>query len=664
MTSWIFSRNTTDILILACLVLSVLWRGGKSLDTTWVFIGICFFVTLQLFLKVISKSDKEESYLKIPWLEWSILLFFSTATLISYLFSTTANYGLDELLRTISFLLLFGWVATRFNNPEQVLVFSGRFSAVITSTALIACGIGVFVYVLQPVNRFVGTFFDYRFHTDYWPNAWAEFLLICWPLSVWFLFSKREKSIPFLVQTGVMGLFFCCLILSYSRGAFIALIGQIILGGLFLFAFKQKPAGIKNISSAVLAAAIIACGLFWGINHLRSSYFHVQSVQEKVTFTAAEGTSSINERSSFWEQSLSLSRYKPLTGYGLYSFRFIQPQLQNKVLATSDHPHNLFLKLILERGWPAAFFLLLFLLLILFKNAKIFLYYLKNKNDPGLSLQWLSFKAAALIAVLGLIAHNFIDYNLQFVGISLPFWLLLGLLAVDNQTDRQKNTGIFYSLQFVISVILITIALREGFYLFTSSVARHAQANNQPQKAIEYYIKSSPQWFSRDSGLSLAQLYFNQKDYQSAQQTLDDYLKINSEDARAWVIQAKLYHEQEQYQNAFDFYQKAYQRNRYNDLSPVLGLMEAAILLNNQQLIDSHKKEIDQLLKEYLTAVENNTHFISLSANIETAVTLAYLLADIYPADAANYEVIAAKINYKAKLDRAEYVSRPPGFLW
>jgi O-antigen ligase len=56
-----------------------------------------------------------------------------------------------------------------------------------------------------------------------------------------------------------------------------------------------------------------------------------------------------------------MSWERPMIGFGPGTFRFVQPQLQHEVLATSDHPHNVFLKLAMERGWPAATFFCFFL---------------------------------------------------------------------------------------------------------------------------------------------------------------------------------------------------------------------------------------------------------------------------------------------------------------
>jgi hypothetical protein len=174
---------------------------------------------------------------------------------------------------------------------------------------------------------------------------------------------------------------------------------------------------------------------FFTVNTLRSQFYPVQSVTEKITFTADEGGSSVSERRDFWNQAWLLSRERPLFGWGPYSFRFVQPRLQTEVLATSDHPHNVFLKLAMERGLPAAILFAIVIICIVFhavKSVQFSLPAVALAEAGSLSIQTVS----VLIAVLGVLAHNLIDFNLQFVGIALPFWLLLSMLVPSQQQDQ------------------------------------------------------------------------------------------------------------------------------------------------------------------------------------------------------------------------------------
>jgi hypothetical protein len=162
--------------VFALLAFVILWKGGKSLDATWLLVGVAGLVT---FIRYWNKSDSISSFHLPNVLWWSLILFVGWSVL-SYVFSTTQNYGLDEILRDGSLILLLLWVVSQPEESRHKM--REAVASVIVYSTFVACIIGIAVYVLQPVSRFVGTFFDFRFHTDYWPNAWAEYLLLAWPM--------------------------------------------------------------------------------------------------------------------------------------------------------------------------------------------------------------------------------------------------------------------------------------------------------------------------------------------------------------------------------------------------------------------------------------------------------------------------------------------------
>jgi len=184
------------------------------LDMTWLLTGVACVVTIISHTRNRKTGDKD-----VPLLLWGAVMAFITITAISYVASTTSNYGVDEVLRTGALGLLFLWIMREGSNGgEQYQLKVLRYFCI---TVVAACGIGILVYVFQPVNRFVGTFFDYRFHTDYWPNAWAEFLLLAWPIVLYwtlrdFEFNAKDgrSRIELLVRAVVLGLVFGCLVPS------------------------------------------------------------------------------------------------------------------------------------------------------------------------------------------------------------------------------------------------------------------------------------------------------------------------------------------------------------------------------------------------------------------------------------------------------------------
>ncbi len=630
---------------------------------TWILTGVAAAVTIvsHTFNRRIGKREA-------PILLWSAVMGFTVLTFISYLTSTTSNYGLDEVLRTAALGLMLLWMIRQAGDPDNGDQYVTRLIQLLSITVIAACGIGILVYIFQPVNRFVGTFFDYRFHTDYWPNAWAQFLLLTWPLVLyWVLRDYRfdttqvRSRAEFLLRAAVVGLVFACLLLSYSRGGFLVFLSQLALWGLIVYKKTRPQFPVRNIIPVSVVIVVVALCSFLLMNGVRSNLHDVQEVGEKVTLSAAEGSSSVSERFGFWGQALNLATQKPLLGWGPYSFRFVQPQLQREVLATSDHPHNVVLKLLVERGILATIVFAIVVGMVMYRAT---VQLLSDRIEVG-SLKF-SLRTLIFLGLTGVILHNMIDFNLQFVAIGLPFWLLLGILMtyLDIGSLRNISASIARWTEITIAVLLLAVAFYEGAYLAITSVGRSAEIAGDPFTAIEWYDKAQGEYFTRDLHLSRAKIYQQESKFTKAQEALDRYFAVNDQDFRAWKRQGDLALLAGEKQRALESFQHAFERGRYNNLSVTHGLIEAYLALDMKEEIEKKRPMIDGLLTMFADAIERNSHYIALSPNIEEFIAISNMLARLYPEDAPRYQVMAAKADHHAQFERGRILSRPPGFLW
>lgn len=688
-----------ELSVLFLLTFAILWKGGKTLEVTWLLLGVSVLCIVFQYLNGSSPENEKNTDL------WGLVMIFLFWTCGSYILSQTQNYGLDEVLRTAGLIFIFLWYLNRKENSSERKTRSGhferfvygsfeeRFFALLAFVAVLSCIIGIAVYAGQPVNRFVGTFFDFRFHTDYWPNACAQFLLLAWPVVLFvsvrrirrgnislIMYHIKDKLIRYAPTGFVLG----SLLLTYSRGALVAFIGQITL--LTILLWKRKGTG-KNIALPlrhIATTLLIGFIVFISINELRSKIHPVQSVAQKVTFQSDEGRSSIDERVDFWKQSLVLAAKKPIAGWGPYSFRFVQPRLQEHVLATSDHPHNLFLKLAMERGLPATIFFAILLLIIFIKSARLTLSGKRMyENSDHARLGY----ALLMTSIAGVFAHNMIDYNLQFVGISMPLWIIMAILVKHSNknirtaeikswwnADRRKAVTIAFSL------ILFAIALREGMYLATSSFGRHAEAQGNTEDAVKWYERSEDEWFTRDLRLSLTHQYLNTGEIEKASKSLEKYLLRNSEDARGWKLLGEIYMLDDDYQNAINSFERAFALGGWNDIGISRGLLESLFALTytqptsdvaaDSQRLPLHPRipellpEIDRRAKSFTEAIVNNTHFVAISPNAEEAVKVLIMLSVLHPERANEFRGMEKSIEKKADEERKKIKSRKPGLLW
>jgi len=277
-----------------------------------------------------------------------------------------------------------------------------------------------------------------------------------------------------------------------------------------------------------------------------------------------------------------------------------------------------------------------------------------------------------LIALLGVLAHNMIDYNLQFVGIAFPFWIALGMLAGIGAAPSVRlsnvNNKFIHYIELCIAVFLLLVALREGIYLVTSSIGRHAEAKGHALVALDWYDRSKGEWFSRDLHLSREHIFRDHPEEDYDRFPIEDYFDQNKEDPRAWKVLGRRHELRGEYTDAVSAYRTALALGQWNDIGILLGLIEASFVWDEEEeskVRNALRKEFDPLLMAYSEAIERNAHFIALSHNVEDFIRICELFAIYAPnEEAPRYEVLAAKADYHGRIEREKVQSRPPGYLW
>ncbi len=666
--------RSSEWVVLLLIAFSILWRGGKGIESTLLLALVAGFVTLIYSARKILRirhrlpdgvrTGLPKSNAQVPLSLWGVAFLFVLWTLLSWIFSDTRNYGLDEVIRDASLLLLFLWIVRAGVDGMQGALFD-RFVRFVAYGAISSSIVGLFVYMLQPANRFVGTFFYIFSHADYWPNAWAEFVLLSWPFVLIAYIREQRTRVKRLLLCGFT-LLLTSLLLSYSRGGLLVFCVQMLLGVGFLITLALHDVRFRRTLRmqrsrtvicflAITASAFLLAGC---INVVRSTLYTVQSAQEKITFTAAEGTSSIQERIQFWKQALTLSFHHPLLGYGPYSFRFEQPWLAEGVLQTSDHPHNVLLKLAMERGWPAVFLFVLLIAAVLWKSL------LAYRRDAASILM--------MISVLGVLLHNLIDYNLQFVAIALPFWLSLGFLVVPESSEQSivtsfgkwKRAQYLSYVKILAAIVILCVTGFESISLASTALARSLIARGELSRSLYWYGFSDHTLFGRDIYLKEAELSLQRSKLIDAQEFLSSYRQQNSVDYRFWKLQGVLQFRQGDIVAAKDSLKRAFEIGKYMDLDILHLVLSTAKTEQDRQQLLPGKMIYDAVFSDFSDAILHNTHYVSLSQNPEYLMAVSRDLGKLFPSDAKRYTVIARKAYNEASILRKNAAAQGTGFLW
>ncbi|NIA01828.1 MAG: hypothetical protein GWP15_00420 [Nitrospirae bacterium] len=586
---------------LSFLVLSVFWLVAlfnpvfKKYDYGAGFPLVIVFGVLLIVLAVREFREKREKTI----LSGLFLFLFVACIAASFMYSQTKNFGFSEVLAWGSMVPLYYLYAYKKNDWIR------NFLKIILIGAVGAVVVGYFLYFFKAETRFIGTFFNTLYHAHVWPNAFALFLIMAWPIFLLF-FEKKGKWVTSIL----IGLILSALLLTFSRGAWIVLGGQLVL--LFIYFFRRIK--FKTVL-LILLAGVFAIGLFWQANTLRSLNHDVIDVQERVSFGNSEGLTSKQERVDFWLGAIELTTEKPLFGWGPYSFRYAYNPIQKTFLGNADHPHNLFLKISAEYGLVALFAFLAFLVTILITVIKRFPDLSQKKKDSVYIL---------CVAVAGAFAHNLIDYNLNFFANLLLLFLLIIFIRSLVVGRSVKLKRAFLALILALAVGLFS--LYEGSLLVLSHVVD------------ESYLEYS--FFPRNYYLNEADGNISERDFEESLKYSEKQIELNPLDAQAWYLRSEVYCDFSQ--ELFDlercrkYSQKTLQLNPMNDFVYYRDYFKTLSWHNVPRYdIEVFIDDTVPLLLNYFEYVDNNVHFTAYTKNVEAASELIDALIPYLPYEQA-----------------------------
>lgn len=531
---------------------------------------VLLFGVLVFVVAFLEWREKEE---KVRW-EKIFLGIFGGSFLLSFIFSQTRNFGFSELVAYLAVSCAYLIFAYReISWKEGFLKFIGV-------AGVLAVGLGYVFYFVEPENRMFGIFFNIQYHANVWPNAFALFLLMIWPV---ILLAFKNNWL----RAGLIGFVLSGLLLTYSRGAFIAFGGEVVLLAIYFL----RRMNFKTIGF-ILLSAVLAIALFWSANYLRSLKYEVIDVKERVAFGNNEGLTSKMERKEFWKGAMEMALEKPVFGYGPFSFRQVYNGKQDAFLANSDHPHNIFLKIAAENGMIALGGFLGFLAMILVTVAGRFSRLEKRERD---------FVFILATAVAGALAHNLIDYNFNFIANLLLLFLFLAFIrSVVAEKAVQRNFS-----NLILSGLIAVVVLFEGAMLFFDQ--------------LDY------SFFPRNNYLSQAQTAMSKNDFEGVFAPVNKEISLNKYDSEAYYLRGLAYCRTGEREACRVDLLKAIEVNPLNNLAYYRDYI-GTITVNydqNDQLIVAKALRI---LKDYFELVEKNVHFTAFSPNVEAAADLGNLL--------------------------------------
>ncbi len=630
------------VLILALFFMAgLLPKGWNKFDNTsqaMLLYGLGAVIIVLLFLSwreiLKQKMDKEHKFSASNMVKMLGVAF--AATLVAaFIGSPIQNIGWSEVMVMAAGVGIF-FIAQTFSEKER-----RDFAHLVLGLALAAATLGLAQYIFRSENRIAGPFFDASFKPNYWPNAFALMILTCWPLALTIDVNKtfeleltKKRIIVFefatVLKVIAITMLIAALILTFSRAGFLVFILQLIviawltrgtIKNIISQIFSRAKLSLQNkrslifiVMTVILVVATVSALQFVRTNLTTNS---TNSFAAKASFAGTEQQTSVLERWQFMKGAISLTFEHPWLGSGPFSFRYIYPKIQSDFLAVSDHPHNWYLKIALEEGVPAALMFIALLVLIMYIRRDIF-----TQNG-------ITFSGAIVVALMGPLVHNLVDYNMNFLTNQILFWTFLGFFISGKSIAGRAGNSHSATLAELVkasktphstpiwpSILAAGILFTGTAFLFEglSSITHHYE-NTQ---------------FSRNHFFDEARYAVSQADAEKGISLMEHHLSLNPYDAYAWNYLGQV-QERKNPESALKSYENAIRNDPANSFNFYVNYVKTAKRLKKTNT-ETYKKITEKahaFLLTYPEKVLADIHFTAKSENVPNAIELARLLDDL-----------------------------------
>lgn len=183
----------------------------------------------------------------------------------------------------------------------------------------------------------------------------------------------------------------------------------------------RKPAGAPRL--AYVAVGLVLIGLLTLTAPKPPAGAAGATPGARIAAAAATQDQSSTFRLNLWKSAVALGKERPVTGWGLGSYRYVSAR--PGIVTSTVFAHNTYLQLFAESGMGA---LLLFLAFLGLWAIRIVRGASRLPTEHRLSL------AAAIGGLVAILAHCLVDSDLSYFGLGLSFFLVMGaasLLAAD-----------------------------------------------------------------------------------------------------------------------------------------------------------------------------------------------------------------------------------------
>lgn len=330
------------------------------------------------------------------------------------------------------------------------------------------------------------------------PVFLGNFLVLTIFLAAYKLYAAKRSHLK-ISYTLIVLLQFMCLVLTYSRGAWVGFLVALFFGA----ALVLRNRGIrllkgKNLTKASLASLSIILVLGTSIFFVNRFSDYLLFERLKSSFNFSAGT--VFLRFQYWQGALKLIAKSPIIGYGPETQRiklldYYNPAWgeQENINAFADRAHNEYLDVALSGG------LLALMGLLLVFGHLIFISFRKVPSIGNNDARVLAY--AILVSLFGYGAAVFFSFSTT--EMQALFWLYV-VLAISIVADFKgkallfEGSGRFKAVGILSAILVVAISLgqatSEMFKIkadYYAVKSKFASAKGDRVEAMDYYYRAA-----------------------------------------------------------------------------------------------------------------------------------------------------------------------------
>ena len=259
----------------------------------------------------------------------------------------------------------------------------------------------------------------------HWPTMFASVLLMQIPVQI-FIASLSIMPKWSRILAGISAaLSIVCLILSQTRGAWLAFLAVLVI--FILINKNYRNAALKLFSVILIGFMLISV--------------RVPSLTDRFVSMSDANSATIKERLLMWESATNIFKDYPLHGIGqemfnkMYNTKYILPDAKERPSATNkghDHPHNNFMKFLCEGGILGA---LSFLILHGYFAQRLYALYRQERT-----VMTFSAGLTAFLIFLGIHLEGLTETNIVLAPIMREYWFLIGVFLIAGNIITNQKT--------------------------------------------------------------------------------------------------------------------------------------------------------------------------------------------------------------------------------